>query len=106
MVYDFSHFMFVQIALFIGSMGYMEGRDSGHIKDKYRDMYFPALQANWQVWPLVQVCIWYIFDDSTQLTMTVAGELPVYAAALSSAIPVYMWCILDAVSVHPELAGR
>jgi hypothetical protein len=47
--------MFSQIALFIGSMGYMEGRSSEHIKEKYKDMYFPALEANWQVWPLVQV---------------------------------------------------
>jgi protein Mpv17 len=37
-------------------MGYMEGRNSEHIKEKYKDMYFPALRANWQVWPLVQVC--------------------------------------------------
>jgi protein Mpv17 len=44
-----------QLALFIGSMGYMEGRDSAHVRDKYRDMFGPAIRANWQVWPLAQL---------------------------------------------------
>ncbi|WWD20441.1 hypothetical protein CI109_104917 [Kwoniella shandongensis] len=42
------------LALFITSMGIMEGRDSQGIKDKFSDMYFPALIANWKVWPLIQ----------------------------------------------------
>jgi protein Mpv17 len=36
-------------------MGYMEGRDAQHIKNKYKEMYVPAIMANWQVWPLAQV---------------------------------------------------
>jgi hypothetical protein len=36
-------------------MGLMEGRDKTHISQKYSDMYLPALQANWQVWPLAQL---------------------------------------------------
>ena len=36
-------------------MGVMEGRDSNHVKTKFKDMYVPAILANWQVWPLAQV---------------------------------------------------
>ena len=43
------------LALFIGSMGAMEGQDSAHVARKYRDLYPDALRANWQVWPLAQV---------------------------------------------------
>jgi len=50
----------VGLALFLGSMGYMEahaeGRDAGvHVTHKFRDLYGSALAANWQVWPLAQV---------------------------------------------------
>ena len=37
-------------------MGVMEGRDAKHIGQRYKDMYKPALIANWQVWPMAQVC--------------------------------------------------
>ncbi|EJF66498.1 hypothetical protein BD309DRAFT_894874 [Dichomitus squalens] len=43
------------LALFIGSMGLMEGRDAKHIQRRYRDMYKPALLANWEVWPVAQL---------------------------------------------------
>jgi len=36
-------------------MGKMEGRDADGIKQKYKDMYKPALIANWQVWPAIQL---------------------------------------------------
>ena len=36
-------------------MGIMEGRDRDHIRGKFRDLYWPALVTNWQVWPLAQV---------------------------------------------------
>ena len=36
-------------------MGLMEGRDARHIGGKFRDLYRPAILANWQVWPLAQV---------------------------------------------------
>jgi protein Mpv17 len=45
----------IGLTMFIGSMGYMEGRNGEHIKQKYKDMYVPALMANWQVWPLAQL---------------------------------------------------
>ncbi|OBZ79660.1 Protein SYM1 [Grifola frondosa] len=45
----------IGLALFIGSMGLMEGRDSMHIQTKYKDLYKPALIANWQVWPVAQL---------------------------------------------------
>lgn len=45
----------MQLAAFIGSMGAMEGRNVKHIRQKYNDLFFPALMANWQVWPLAQL---------------------------------------------------
>jgi len=45
----------IGLAIFIGSMGTMEGRDSTHIASKYSSMYSKALVANWQVWPLAQI---------------------------------------------------
>ncbi|KAH7921957.1 hypothetical protein BV22DRAFT_1197795 [Leucogyrophana mollusca] len=43
------------LVIFVGSMGIMEGRGSGQIRQKYADMYKPALLTNWQVWPLAQL---------------------------------------------------
>ncbi|KDN38266.1 hypothetical protein K437DRAFT_211251, partial [Tilletiaria anomala UBC 951] len=40
--------------MFVSVMGTFEGRDIEGVKQKFKDMYFPALLANWQVWPLVQ----------------------------------------------------
>ncbi|KAI0639179.1 hypothetical protein C8Q77DRAFT_1046186 [Trametes polyzona] len=45
----------IGLALFIGSMGVMEGRSRKHIVRRYEDLYKPALIANWQVWPLAQL---------------------------------------------------
>ncbi|KDQ54727.1 hypothetical protein JAAARDRAFT_181270 [Jaapia argillacea MUCL 33604] len=45
----------IGLTLFIGSMGIMEGRDRAHIRGKYRDLFAPAIVANWQVWPLAQL---------------------------------------------------
>ncbi|KAI8995337.1 hypothetical protein BD414DRAFT_409829 [Trametes punicea] len=45
----------IGLGIFIGSMGIMEGRDAEHIKQRYKDLYKPALMANWQVWPLAQL---------------------------------------------------
>ncbi|KAI0662604.1 hypothetical protein C8Q70DRAFT_959874 [Cubamyces menziesii] len=45
----------IGLALFIGSMGAMEGRSPKHIEERYKDLYKPALIANWQVWPLAQL---------------------------------------------------
>ncbi|KAF7794115.1 hypothetical protein EIP86_005245 [Pleurotus ostreatoroseus] len=45
----------VGLAIFLGSMGVMEGRDKHHIQDKYRDLFKPLIIANWQVWPLAQI---------------------------------------------------
>ncbi|KZT06761.1 uncharacterized protein LAESUDRAFT_678725 [Laetiporus sulphureus 93-53] len=45
----------IGLAIFIGSMGIMEGRDRPHIRRKYAQLFYPALIANWQVWPLAQL---------------------------------------------------
>jgi len=43
------------LAIFIGSIGVMEGRTKNQIWDKYADMYTTALLTNWKVWPLAQL---------------------------------------------------
>lgn len=43
------------LAVFLASMGLMEGRDVQHIRGKFKDLYGQAIIANWQVWPLAQL---------------------------------------------------
>merc|ERR1711874_468201 len=44
------------LALFVGAMGIMEGRHSFEtLKEKYNDIYIPALLANWKIWPALQL---------------------------------------------------
>ncbi|KAF8592062.1 hypothetical protein K439DRAFT_1401622 [Ramaria rubella] len=43
------------LGMFLGSMGVMEGRESSDIKQKYTDLFAPALLANWTVWPFAQM---------------------------------------------------
>ncbi|CAD6892223.1 unnamed protein product [Tilletia controversa] len=43
------------LAMFVLSMGIMEGRSFSGIQEKFSEMYFPALIANWQLWPAVQL---------------------------------------------------
>ncbi|KZT21716.1 hypothetical protein NEOLEDRAFT_1099047 [Neolentinus lepideus HHB14362 ss-1] len=45
----------IGLVAFLGSMSVMEGRDATHIKRKFKDIYTPALIANWQVWPIAQL---------------------------------------------------
>ncbi|RDB28867.1 Protein SYM1 [Hypsizygus marmoreus] len=45
----------IGLALFLGSMGIMERRNFGQIKEKYTDLYMPALFMNWKVWPIAQL---------------------------------------------------
>ncbi|UZJ56929.1 hypothetical protein CBS101457_006249 [Exobasidium rhododendri] len=42
------------LACFVGAMGFMEGRDMEGIQSKFKEMFIPALLANWKVWPAVQ----------------------------------------------------
>ncbi|KAF7437061.1 hypothetical protein PC9H_003895 [Pleurotus ostreatus] len=43
------------LALFLGTMGIMEGRNRRQIQQKYSDIYVPALLTNWKVWPAAQL---------------------------------------------------
>ncbi|EIW86525.1 hypothetical protein CONPUDRAFT_44700 [Coniophora puteana RWD-64-598 SS2] len=45
----------VGLVIFVGSMGLMEVRSPAQIREKFTEMYGPALLANWQVWPMVQL---------------------------------------------------
>lgn len=45
----------IGLAMFLTSMGLMEGRDAQHIRGKFKDLYGQAIIANWQVWPLAQL---------------------------------------------------
>jgi protein Mpv17 len=46
-------------------MGVMEGRKGAEIKQKYTDLYAPAILANWTVWPFVQVSPYLPFANVT-----------------------------------------
>ncbi|TCD70055.1 hypothetical protein EIP91_005036 [Steccherinum ochraceum] len=45
----------IGLTLFLGSMGIMEGRDTAHIRGKFKDLYLPLIVTNWQVWPVAQL---------------------------------------------------
>jgi len=45
----------MQLVTFLGSMGLMERRSKEEIKQKYTDLFIPALIANWTVWPFAQM---------------------------------------------------
>ncbi|KAE9410806.1 hypothetical protein BT96DRAFT_983493 [Gymnopus androsaceus JB14] len=45
----------IGLSLFLGSMGVMERRTIPQIKEKFADLYAPALVTNWQVWPIAQL---------------------------------------------------
>lgn len=51
----FVHSAPIGLALFTGSMGYMERGSLEGVQAKFGEMYIPALLANWQLWPLVQL---------------------------------------------------
>ncbi|TYJ52904.1 hypothetical protein B9479_006492 [Cryptococcus floricola] len=44
----------IGLCLFVGSMGIMEGHSQLEISEKFRDIYWAALFANWKIWPLIQ----------------------------------------------------
>ncbi|KAG8754843.1 hypothetical protein FRC14_004607 [Serendipita sp. 396] len=43
------------LVMFLGSMGVMEGRSTPEIREKFSNLFIPAIKANWTVWPLIQV---------------------------------------------------
>ncbi|KIO29666.1 hypothetical protein M407DRAFT_242533 [Tulasnella calospora MUT 4182] len=45
----------VGMAIFVSSMGFMEGKNVTQVTQKYKDMFVPAMIANWKVWPAVQM---------------------------------------------------
>ncbi|KAJ9108060.1 hypothetical protein QFC20_003629 [Naganishia adeliensis] len=44
----------IGLAIFVSAMGAMEGKNTEQLKEKFSDMYLPALISNWKVWPLAQ----------------------------------------------------
>ncbi|PWN24938.1 hypothetical protein BDZ90DRAFT_268667 [Jaminaea rosea] len=54
---SFDQVLFAPFGLvcFVGAMGAMEYGSWPGVKAKFSDMYMPALLANWQVWPLIQL---------------------------------------------------
>ncbi|WVQ77499.1 hypothetical protein IAR50_007185 [Cryptococcus sp. DSM 104548] len=44
----------VGLFLFVGSMGIMEGQSRAELSQKFRDIYWVALIADWAVWPMIQ----------------------------------------------------
>jgi hypothetical protein len=45
----------LQLSFFLGSMGIMEGRSAPQIRQKFLDLFRPAILTNWSVWPFAQV---------------------------------------------------
>nr|ODN80098.1 hypothetical protein L203_05905 [Cryptococcus depauperatus CBS 7841] len=43
-----------QLVVFVSSMGFMEGHSVGEVKEKFQDVGWAALVANWKIWPLIQ----------------------------------------------------
>ena len=88
-------------------MGIMEGRDKQHLQNKYRELYFPLLITNWQVWPLAQVRFVQSFPtQSSLITLDTARQLSFHAPSLSRTLPIDMRCILDTLSLHSQLKVR
>lgn len=90
----------LQLAIFLTSMGLMEGRDVQHIGGKFKDLYGQAIVANWRVWPLAQVCI--LKASSVLANRCTADQLPFHAIGIPSSIPKHMWGILDIVPLITE----
>lgn len=85
----------------------MEGRDTAHMKEKFSDMYKPALIANWKIWPLAQVSQQCSLIKLALLNVAFeAHQFPFYAFGLSGPLFVHMWRLLDVVSVNIELKVR
>ncbi|KAH8548934.1 hypothetical protein BGW37DRAFT_429940 [Umbelopsis sp. PMI_123] len=55
MVTDQTLFAPMSLTLFFSVMGLVETKSLEGVKEKFRDAYLPALKANYQVWPLVQL---------------------------------------------------
>lgn len=90
----------IGLALFLGSMGIMEGRNGRHIQDKYRDLFTPLVVTNWQVWPVAQVCGVSSFSGAMMLTAChLAYQFPLYASAVQGAVPVNLRRVLDTLLV-------
>ncbi|KAL4399128.1 hypothetical protein ACI68E_003501 [Malassezia pachydermatis] len=46
----------ITMGLFVGAMGMMEGRLTYEsLKEKFGELYVPALLANWKIWPFLQM---------------------------------------------------
>ncbi|KAF8078361.1 hypothetical protein FPV67DRAFT_48841 [Lyophyllum atratum] len=45
----------IGLGVFLGAMGIMEKRNPRQIKEKFADLYMPALLTNWKVWPIAQL---------------------------------------------------
>ncbi|TIB36855.1 hypothetical protein E3P84_00656 [Wallemia ichthyophaga] len=43
------------LTAFIGTIGVLEGKSLRELKNKYEDLFLPAILANWKVWPLIQL---------------------------------------------------
>ncbi|SRR6266702_2812118 len=95
----------LQLSIFLGSMGMMEGRDPEHIRARFNDIYQPALLANWKIWPAAQVrCLtrffppfWALFNRDTTVY-----QFSFHASTISCPIPTNMWCFLDPLPISSQ----
>lgn len=105
-LFDCSVLIVLQLTVFLGSMGIMEGRSKDEIKAKYRDLFWPAIQANWKVWPAIQVSLRYVGLWRCGTDLSSVRELQVHSAGVPRAIPIHLRMFLDPVSLTFELIVR
>ena len=87
-------------------MGVMEGRDPEHIRARFKDIYQPALLANWKIWPAAQVrCLarfvlrlWALSNRDT-----IVHQFSFHASAVSCPIPTNVWRFLDPLPISSHL---
>ena len=83
-------------------MGVMEGRDSKHIRARFKDIYQPALLANWKIWPAAQVRRFTSHIWTWLINRAIVYQFLVYALTLPCSISTNVRRILDSLPVPPH----
>lgn len=88
-------------------MSVMEGRNIDHIEEKFKNVYWSTLVANWKVWPALQVRFFLVVQGpacvSTKKTCSPADQLSVHAFAISSTVQHDLWHCMEWLPFVGEL---
>ena len=83
----------------------MERRDPQQIRTRFKDIYQPALLANWKIWPAAQVrCFARFFFPFWALLNrdTIVYQFSFHAPCISCPIPTNVWRFLDPLPVSSQ----